>query len=458
MTTRLFTRGIVVIVATVALGLLIVQPAGVAPHTLKALALCLVTIAFFATGVLPEPLTAIMFFLAAMLFGVAPAQTVFSGFASSAWWLVVAGLFIGLGIQRTGLGDRMARTMMPMFGGSYGRVIAGLVVSSLVLTVLMPSVLGRVMILIPLVVAFAARLGFEPGSRGYNGMVITAALTSFMASGGVLTGNVANMIIAGSAETLYQLKLNYGAYLLAQFPITGLVKAVLIGVVCWAMFRQQPAALDPGEGPLPWRGDERRMAAILGGALLLWATDFLHGLDPGWVGLAAGFLCFMPVVGVLPYAAFQNDLKMGPAFYTAGIMGMGAVLAQSGAGDLIAHTMTALVPLTPGDAPRNYGLLFGTSMALGLVTNQLSVPAILAPLAGEFASQTGLTLYTVFMTIAAGYSTLLFPYQSAPLVVALQISGVRFAEATRASLVCAAITLVFLMPVNYLWWRIIGLL
>lgn len=451
-------RALAGLVVVLALALALFPPEGISPTTARALALCLVAIVFFATGIMPEHLSAIGFFVLAMLLALAPPATVFAGFLSSAWWLVIGGMFIGLGVQSTGLGDRIARRMIGLFGGSYGRVMAGLVATSFLLMILMPSVMGRVMILVPLVVAFAARLGFAPGSRGYNGMIIVTGLTSFMASAGIMTGNIANMVLVGGADTLHGIKITYGAYLWAQFPVTAVLKSLTIGLVCWRLFRETPAPVGADEAPRPWSNAERRMAAILGISLALWTTDFWHRLDPGWIGLAAGFVCFLPRIGVLPYAAFQSDLKLGPAFYTAGIMGVGAVLAHSGGGEVLAKGLLSVMPLEPGATQLNYNLLYGMGTLLGLVTNQLGLPAVLTPLAGEFATATGLPLFTVLMIVVLSNSLLLFPYQTAPLVVALQLAKVSFMECTRATMATAALTVAFLVPVNYFWWRLIGLL
>ncbi|MEJ2108214.1 MAG: hypothetical protein P8X48_12955 [Acidiferrobacteraceae bacterium] len=55
-----------------------------------------------------------------------------------------------------------------------------------------------------------------------------------------------------------------------------------------------------------------------------------------------------------------------------------------------------------------------------------------------------------------GFSTPLFLYQAAPLVVAMQLAG----EKTRAAIVLclqlALVTVLLLLPLDYLWWRLLG--
>ena len=67
-----------------------------------------VTIVLWATSLLPEFITALLFFAAAMMAKIAPPEVIFGGFASSAFWLVFSGFVLGIAIRKTGLADRAA--------------------------------------------------------------------------------------------------------------------------------------------------------------------------------------------------------------------------------------------------------------------------------------------------------------------------------------------------------------
>ena len=53
---------------------------------------------------------------------------------------------------------------------------------------------------------------------------------------------------------------------------------------------------------------------------------------------------------------------------------------------------------------------------------------------------------------------MLLPYQSAPVMVALQLADVRLAAGSKLSLLLGTITLLVLVPLDYLWWRWLGYL
>ena len=94
--------------------------------------------------------------------------------------------------------------------------------------------------------------------------------------------------------------------------------------------------------------------------------------------------------------------------------------------------------------------------ATGSRSTSNGVPALFTPLARTLAEASGLPLTTVLMVQVLGFSTTVLPYQAAPIVVAAQMGGVRTATAARLSLLLAAITFLVLVPLDYLWFGMLG--
>ena len=69
-----------------------------------------------------------------------------------------------------------------------------------------------------------------------------------------------------------------------------------------------------------------------------------------------------------------------------------------------------------------------------------------------------MSLEVVLMTQAVAYSTVILPYQLPPLLVAAQVTGLGLAVTSRFCLMLAAITMVVLWPLDYLWWSTLGYL
>jgi di/tricarboxylate transporter len=197
------------------------------------------------------------------------------------------------------------------------------------------------------------------------------------------------------------------------------------------------------------------MAVILVSALTLWATDFLHGIQSGWIALAAGIACLLPRVGVMPVTAF-HEVRLGPYFYVGATLGLGLVIQKTGLSDGLGRVLHGVLPLEAGADFANFMMLSVLATLAGLFTTNPAQPAVLAPLAESFAQATGWPLKTALMVFAVGFSTFLLPYQVPPAMVGIQVAALRVAPMLRIALPVAAFSLLVMLPLQYFWWRAIG--
>jgi di/tricarboxylate transporter len=416
-------------------------------------------IASWAFGLFAEPVTTLVFFLLGVVFGVATPAVIFSGFASSAWWLVFGGAITAVAVQTTGLGQRLAGLLFGRVAGAYWRCVAAVAAAALGLAFLMPSTNGRILLLMPIVLAFAARLGLSPGRAGHTGLVLAVAAGSYLGPTTILPANVPNSILLGAAETLYGVKLTYGPYLLLHFPILGALKTVLLVWLICRLF-PEPDPLSPTREPAPgpMSPDERRLALIIGLSLVLFATDFVHGVSPAWISLGTGILCLAPTTRILSPETFSERINVVMLVYIAGILGLGAIVADSGLGQAASAYLLGATQLAPGNTVTNLAILSAIGAGLAVLTTVTGVPAVLTPLAGEFAHASGLPLLSVLMLEVVVFSTVFFPFQTPPMMIALQLGGIGMRPATKLTLSLAAVTVPVLLPLDYLWWRLLGYL
>src|ERR1700744_4965558 len=201
------------------------------------------TVGLWSTRWLPEYLTSLLFFALAIISGVAPASTVLSGFTSSAFWLVLSGFVFGAAIRKTGLADRVAGMMAAHLGGSYLRMVTGVVVLTYALAFVMPSNMGRIALLMPIVLAIADRAGLREGSPGRIALALAVGLGTYELSASILPANVPNLIMTGAAERAYGVQFNYLPYLLLHAPVIGVLKGILIVICLVRLFPASPAPI-----------------------------------------------------------------------------------------------------------------------------------------------------------------------------------------------------------------------
>lgn len=445
-------------------------PAALPPEAARPAGLAVAAIGLWVTAVIPEYLTALLFFLLAILLRAAPAATVFSGFHSATFWLVFGGLCMGAAMHHTGLGARMARGLLARTGTGYAALVCGLVAVGVLLSFFLPSSMGRIALLVPLAVSLAGAAGYGSGTKPRTGIVLATLLGALQPAFAILPASVPNMILAGSAENLFGHTLTYGRYLLLHFPVLGLLKAVAIAAVVLWLYPARPTGQEgakPGEmrhgsgesardtaaPPIPPSPAERRLMVALAVAVGLWATDFLHHVSPAWVSLGVAVVCLWPPLGLTDRQTMTKEMGMGPLLFVAGIMGLGAVVAASGIGHLLVRALLDALPLTHGEPARNFAVLTVYAMVTGLLTTLPGIPAVLTPLAAELSAASGFSLEAVLMTQIMAVSSMFLPYQSPPLVVAMQLGNEPSGHVTKACLILAAINMTVLLPLDYLWWR-----
>ncbi|MBS1190867.1 MAG: sodium/sulfate symporter [Rhodocyclaceae bacterium] len=441
-------------VAALGIGALADRTAAPAPGPgLSAVAvLVAMTLGLWASGLISEALTTLVFFAGALLFRLATPEAVFAGLGSSAFWLVFSGLIIGAAIRATGLSGRIAAGLAPLLARSQAHALAGAACFGVFLAFLMPSAMGRVVLIIPLLQDLGERLGLEEGSPSRRGILVGGILGTALPSTAILPSNIPNNVLAAIYEGLFHRQMSYSDYLWQHFPVLGLVKALLLIALLRRFYRDAApwrGLSAPGRMG-PWSQAERRLSLWLGGAILLWLTDSLHHLSPAWVGLGVAIACLLPGIGVLPGDTLQR-INLEPLLYVSGVVGLGAVISASGLGQQMALWLESGLPMAPAGGFGNFLALCGVSTLLGLLTTLPGVPAVLTPLTERFAAMSGLPASLVVATQVVGFSTLLLPYQAPPLVAALQLTSLSRREMAKILLALAGLSILVLWPIDYLW-------
>ena len=211
------------------------------------------------------------------------------------------------------------------------------------------------------------------------------------------------------------------------------------------------AGANPGE-----RGKQIRVAVILLATLVLWMTDSWHGVNAAWVGLVAAVILLMPGIGVVTPPAFRQGVDFGMLLFVVGALALGAMVNASGLGALLGAGLQKVLPMAPGAEATNFLSLVAMASGTGLFATVPGVPAVLTPMAQDLATLTGFSLKAVLMTQVIGFSTVFFPYQVGPLVVAMQLSGERLSHLVKVVLPLALLTLLVLAPLDFLWWKLLG--
>ncbi|WP_336338699.1 SLC13 family permease [Haloarcula brevis] len=377
-----------------------------------------------------------------------------TGFQSPATWLVVVGILIGEAARQSGLADlveRLALHRMPAAVGTdavaaYRYLLVVLSFGSLALAVLVPSSLVRVLILAPILQSLGEL--FEE-RRAAVGIFLGPLFATFYGSSGILTGSLANIIVTGLVESSGGPAITWTEWALWLGPVMGVGRVALIVCVAYLLYRprDRDAVTTPDRtGGVSTTARERRMLGFLLLGVVIWATDFVHGLHPLFGAVVVTLLAFAPRIGVVgPDAVGDADFSI--LFFLGAIFAIAEGLRQTAFTDLAANRLLSTLPADPS-LPLVLVVVVVAALALTLVMEGLAVASVLTPVLVSFAASAGIPLVPVAMTEAVALNAYFFPYQSAVLVAILGLDVVDSVELTKMASVCSLATLLLLVPVQ----------
>jgi di/tricarboxylate transporter len=421
--------------------------------------LLVLTIGFWATNAIPAHITALLLMVGATVFGGAPLTVAFAGFTSTAFWLVFAGAVIGVAMDRTGLTERIAKIVAARLPANYWRTLLWVGAVSALLAFVFPSSTSRIVMLVPIACALAGKLGFAPRSNGSHGIVLTAIFATVFAGYAILPSNLANMVLAGTTESLYGVALPYSYYLLMLFPVLGILGTLLVVAAALIVFPDR-ATEHPGDPVVlePWSGPQKRLAALIVLMLAFWLTDTWHHISPAWVGMAAAIVVLLPRAGFLRSAELPKEVNFSILFQVAGTLSLAAIIAHSGLVADFAPIFVKLARFAPDEQFLSYIAFTLSAAVMNLLATPAGLPALLSPVAGQVAAATNFPLVTVQLSQMLAVAVLIFPYQIPPVLMGFQLGNIDHGRALRYMATVAATLVTVLIPLNFLWWRLIGAL
>ncbi len=430
-----------------------------APNAMIGLAIVGFTVALWATAVLPALHSGAIFFALALATGIAPTIPLLSGFWSNAAALVFGGLMIGSAAERTGLGRYVARALMSGVA-TYPSFIAAVLIGSGALSFLVPTTMGRLAITIPILIAATKEAGYAPGSRGYVGIILTAVAGNYITSYAILPSNLTNVIALGALEGIGGPTVQYGPYLLMCLPVLGIVKGLMFwAAICLLLPAPAPRIVAASnDSPNTLSPAARRLAALLAVTVLLWVLDFVHHIRPGWIALAAGFVCLVPGLGLARIEEAVDFNKLTSVFSLAAVLGVATVLTHSGAGTMIAEGLTLLVPSSGASPAYGFMLITVASAVIATFATIVGTIAIVTPTLPGIEAATSLPLTAGIVAELTGLQAVFFPFETVPIMVGLMMGKVAASASLRVLIPLAITGLILIAPLQIAWLRVLGIM
>lgn len=460
----LATRKVIGGVLTIALPLALwFAPLPLAINSRHALAVASFMIIAWITEVLPHALTGLAGCYLFWVLKIVDFEAAFSGFADQTPWFLFGAALIGMMASKSGLARRLAYLVILRVGAGYSRLLLGLIFSSLLLTLLVPSGIACVVIMAAVAVGLMEVFGLSRGSRVGRGIFVTLTYTAGIFDKMVIAG-ASSILGRGLIQKMTGIEVYWSQWLMAFLPCVLATVVVIWRLVLWLYPPEKEAVQgsveflrDSLEKMGAWTSMEKRSLLLMSLAIALWATDLIHHIPPAVIGIGVGLLAGVPGLGILELEDLKR-LNYLPVFFTATAISMGEVLLRTNALNSMTTVLfawmrpwvtnvfsLALVP---------YWTAFVYHMFLG---NEISMLATSLPPLMNFAKTAGIHPLPLGLLWAFAAGGKIFVYQSGVMVTGYSYGYFEAKDLLRVGFcltVVESIVLLFIVP---FYWPFIGI-
>jgi solute carrier family 13 (sodium-dependent dicarboxylate transporter), member 2/3/5 len=422
----------------------------------RALIVTLITILLW-TGEILEPGVAALVgvTLLALSGATGSLRDALQGFANPVPFFLIGVLTMGVAVVRSGLAERLARTILERSRGKSLAVYFQLVLSFPILTFVLPSATTRSGILIHIYDEVFSLGGVRRGADVAKAIMLALSSINRLASTTLLTGGITPVmsaaIIGGMSWT--------GWFTLMAVPYYAIL--VMGGVLTYALYHKGFRHGLPLPAPVhrrPVSPIEWRTITIILGASALWLTDGLHHLDPALPALLAFAALLTPRVGPLVWSDLDRGVGWSNFFVIAASISLAHALVASGAAPWLGRVLVGGLPAL-GDS----GLAVVVLLMLGATLLRVVVPnisgflALALPIAMSVGREAGINpLVCALVVMMTGDAVVYYPAQSSSALVIYERGHVSAGEVLRFGLWMTLVGWVAILAVALPWWALVG--
>ncbi len=439
----------------------------------RTLAVFAATIVGFLLRPLPMgPLTLVGLVVLAATESLSLAETM-KGFAKPVVWLVVAAFLIAGAVKRTGLGERIALTLVARLGGSMrglGYAICG---SELLLGPVVPSNTARGGgIMSPIVASLARALDSTPERaprRAGAYLALVGAHANLITAAMFLTGMAANPLVVEAADQHLGVTYTWLDWALAG-AVPGLVGLALLPLLIGRLARPEMVDTAPAQAAArealatrgAWSGAEKVMAGTFVLLIVLWSTGpvqqdlFQFRLSSTLVALIG--VCVLFVTRADKWKDAVRDPGAWDALvWLGGLLAMAMALREHGVIDWFRGAMETRVAGMDGLtvaivlALIYFYSMYGFSMLTGHIT-AFAAAFFTVAAAADAPAMVVVPLIAAFSNLC-GCTT---NYSTGPIVIYFGLGYVPAGHWFRVGFLVSLFHLAVWIGLGLLWWKVLG--
>jgi sodium-dependent dicarboxylate transporter 2/3/5 len=395
--------------------------------------------------------------------GVVPFAVAFGGFATDTPWFLFGASLFGVMATKTGLARRIAFVVMKRVGNTYARILLGLIITDFLLTFIIPSGIARVVVMSAVALGLAETFGVGIGSNIGRAMFLIITYCSGLFDKMIIAG-AASITARGAIERVGGVEVLWSQWFFAYLPCDIITILVAWRLTLWLYppekksFAQETTYLENEIRQMgSWNAASTRAALLIGLAIGLWLTDFIHHIPPSVIGLGVGLAAVLPGIGTLSTEDMKR-LNYLPVFFVATAISMGDVLVNTKALDLLTDFLLSWMEPMLGSMLQTTFVLYWTAFVYHIfLASEISMLGTSIPVLMNFAKSHGMDPLLIGMIWTFGAGGKIFAYQSAVLIVGMSYGYFNSRDLFRVGLLLTLVQCVLLLLLVFFYWPLIGI-
>lgn len=417
---------------------------------------------------IPLGLTAFILLLLMLLFNVADHDIVFSGFASPAIFLIVAGMMLAEAVNATSLIKRLTYMILMRFGrtskGLLGSIIAILQIQS----IFIPATAVRTTLMIPVASMIIKTVGAKHGSPFQKMLMLGVAFGATMSGTAVMTAAIGNILTVDILNRFADVNITYFEWFLYTFPIWLLITPA-IWILLIKMFplpsehqtfptiqREMKQMLNR-LGPMDQR--EKRCIIILIFIVGLWLAEPLHGLHPSIPAMIGVVLLTFPSIGC---SKWEDVVKINynTILLLSITLSIGYAFVDTGAPQIISQYLSVDWVLKAVQIPvlAMTLMIILTQVFHKFIANVSTAVVTLVPIVLSIAANAGVDpLIMVLSTSLTCLYGFVLVVETMPNLIVHSSGMIEQRDFLKPGLYATILTTILTIIIASVWWKVLGL-
>ncbi|NME06973.1 MULTISPECIES: DASS family sodium-coupled anion symporter [unclassified Psychrobacillus] len=425
-------------------------------------------IILWALEPIPMGLTGLIILLLMLVLKVADTSVIFSGFASPATYLIVAGMMLATAVNETSLIRRLTYKILIRWGSHAKGLLGSIIIIQQIQAFFIPTTAVRTALIMPVSKMIIEIVNAKPGSNLRKMIMLGVAYGGVISGTAVMTAAIGNILTVEILNRFAGVNITYFQWFLYTFPLW-LILIPSIWILLLKVFplpkEQQSFPMIQGEmkkrleelGPVNKKEINCLIILIL--IVSLWLTEPFHGMHPSIPALLGVVLLTLPQVGI---ASWEKVIQINynTVLLLSVTLSMGYVFVDSGAADIISDYLSVDWFTNIIQYPLLAVLVVSVMAQLfhKMISNVSTAVVILVPIIISVALNAGLDPLTIgFATGLSCVFGYMLVVESMSNVIAHSSGMISQKDFLKPGLYATIITIIATVLVAATWWKWIGL-